>query len=115
MNSLSQSEIEGASFPGRGFDPDPSTVTLDDLLHDGQPEAGPSAVLVPGMEALEDPEDGLQVLLADSDAVVPNIEDKFAVLVAFFLPFRGRASGARPPLVSDLDQLLRFVVVLGGV
>src|SRR5439155_15529307 len=74
-----QGELEGRPPAGRRLRPDPAAVPLDDLLADGQPDAG-AGVLIARVQALEDDEDALEVPGLDADAVVPDHEQPLRVL-----------------------------------
>jgi hypothetical protein len=62
-------EGEACALSGRGVHPDPSAVPLDDLLADGEADAG-AGVLLARVQALEDDEDALGESRVDADAVV---------------------------------------------
>jgi len=66
-----KSEVERRTLPRSRLDPDPSPVSLHDLLTDRQPDAGPGG-LGSAMEALENLEDPVGVLHGDSNSVVPH-------------------------------------------
>lgn len=62
-----------------GFDPDPSSMHLDDLLD--QRQAHPHAINLP-IQLLEEVENPLVVVLLDPHTVVPDIQDPFIPLAA---------------------------------
>ena len=70
---LRQREVEHAAHTRLGLHPDRAAVLLDDLLRDGQPQAG-SFVLLGRVQLLEEEEDGLTVLGSNADAVVADGE-----------------------------------------
>src|SRR5690349_6559028 len=70
-----QREIESGARARLAFGPDFSAVTLDDVLHDGQSEAG--AALLAGarfVDAIKTLEDALQSFGGNSRAVVLHAE-----------------------------------------
>jgi hypothetical protein len=56
---------------GPGFHPDVSSVALDNLFTDGEPDAG-AGICAGGMQPLEEDEHALPILLLDTHPVVPN-------------------------------------------
>ena len=57
-----------------GFDPDASTLTLNQLLHHGEPDAGPLDAIAGG-QGLKHPEDPVVVLTVDAWAMIADRED----------------------------------------
>src|SRR5262249_19059901 len=98
--SFLQGEIERRPLAGGRLDPDSAMVALDDLLDDREARARAAAEAVAAVQALEDAEHGVVMLLRDADAVVAHVEDR-------------RPVRALPP--ADLDPSLRLVVVLHRV
>src|SRR5215475_13572000 len=99
-------EIEGRPFSRLRFEPDAAAMTLNDLLHKGEPDA--SAGFLPVgrvVEPLEDPEDLVIELGLDADAVVLDVED---------VPFRAVTRIDRLPK-ADFDKTLALVVVFDGI
>src|SRR6266496_415664 len=68
-----EGEVELRPGAGLGLDPDPPAVTLDDLLADGEADAG-AGVLGASVQPLEDDEDPVQILRVDADPVVAHLE-----------------------------------------
>src|SRR5262245_58380495 len=66
-----QGEVDLGALAGRGGEPQAAAVQLDDLLADGQPQAG-ARVAVAGVGAVEGLQDALEVLGGDADAVVAH-------------------------------------------
>src|SRR5439155_2048523 len=66
---------------GAGLDPDAPAVAPDDLLDDGQADAG-AGIRVAGVQALEHLEDALAVARVDADAVVGDLEVPVLALAA---------------------------------
>ena len=67
--------------PGSDFEPDASTVALDDFLDDGEPDA--VALVLPALvQPPEHLKDAVSILLVDTDAVVLNPE--LALAIALF-------------------------------
>src|SRR6266568_2722364 len=71
-----EGELERGARAGLGLDPDPPAVALDDLLADGEADAG-AGVLGAGVQPLEDDEDPVHVLRIDADPIVPDGEQPF--------------------------------------
>ncbi len=61
--------MEGRSFPGHGFNPDPPPVSLGDLLADRQPNTRPPVFLY-RMKSLKNDEDSLEIFRRDADPVI---------------------------------------------
>jgi hypothetical protein len=71
-----QVEIEGRALARHGFEPDATTMTLDDLLDKGEPDASAGFLLVGRVvESLEDPENLVIELGFNANAVVLDIKD----------------------------------------
>ena len=72
---LGQEDGECAALGRDAFDGSSAAVKLDDVLDDGQPQAGAARFATPrpvdAVEALEDPR---QMLAADAAAVVANAD-----------------------------------------
>src|SRR6185295_4331385 len=95
-----------------GLHADPAAVPLHDLLADRQPDAV-ALILAPGVEALKDPEDALEVLRLDPDAVVLHRE---APRLAF--PHGGDVDlrGLGPAELDRIgDQVLEELKELRGI
>src|SRR5215210_5229998 len=70
---VGHSEVDGASGPGGGVEPDTPVQTADDLLAQREPDAR-SGVLGAGVQPLEHEKDPIPVLVGDADAVVLHRE-----------------------------------------
>src|SRR5580692_1132110 len=73
--SLFYREVKDRPLSRSGLQPDPAAMALDDLAHEGQPDAGSLLVVVLDVEPLEDPENLLVEFRGDADAVVLHVED----------------------------------------
>src|ERR1035437_1695493 len=110
--SLGEREVKRRA-PGRlGFDPDSAPMALDNLLADGQPDAG-AGIGLARVQALEDLENAFKILRINADAIVPHPEDPaFRLGPGADVDF-GRAFAAELEGVGDqiLEQLryLAFV------
>src|SRR6267143_633317 len=74
--SWGKGEIERRTLAGRRLDPDAAAVPFHDPPAHGQPDAR-ARVFAPGVQALKNHEDALEVRRRDADAVVPNGEYAF--------------------------------------
>jgi len=72
-------EVEGRSFSGFGFDPDPPMVSTHDPLRERQPNAS-AGIFIVGVQALEKSIYALLVTGIDADAVITHGENPFATL-----------------------------------
>src|SRR5579885_1919020 len=102
--SLGQREIKCRTLAGFRFDPDAAPVRLDDLLADGQPDAG-AGVFFAGMQALEDLEDPLVVPRIDPDPIV--VDGKKPLSVASFRRNVDGGRGLSPEFDRIADQILK--------
>src|SRR4051794_18261957 len=84
-------------------------MALDDLLDNREPHSGAAAKFIPSVQALENTEDRLEVLVGNADAVVPDIKDRQMALGT--VQVGGRLE-AEVGAVADLDPAFRLVVVL---
>lgn len=91
-------EVERRSRAGRGPDPNPPPVALDDLARKRQADPRPSPIVLAFMQATENLKNHVLVVFRDAYAIVPNV---IARGVARF--------GA------DLDPARGLVVVLDGI
>src|SRR5688572_25596189 len=66
-----QRKAKGGTLSGLRFDRDVPAMPLDNLLADGQSDAGPG-VLVPLVQTLEHSKNLLEVLRIDADSVVSH-------------------------------------------
>jgi hypothetical protein len=98
-------EIKGGAFPRRRVEPDPAAVTLDDLAHEGQADAGSLLVVVFGVEPLEYPEDIFVKFLGDADTIVPDVKH---------IGFKS-ARSRQGREIADLDAFHVVVVVFRRV
>ena len=90
-------QTESGALPGLRFDRDAAAVPLDDLLADGQPDAG-AGVLGACVQPLKHAEDPFEVLWFDAQAVVSHREG----------PLRAAILGGR-----DVDLGIRALVLDG--
>src|SRR5262245_22149309 len=101
-----QVEVEGRAFTWFGFQPDPTTMPLDDLLHEGEPNAGAGLLPVGRVvEPLEDPEDLVIELGCDPDAVVSDVKN---------IPLRTATRSDRLSK-TDFHDTLGLVIVFDSV
>ena len=85
-------------MPDLRIDQELPPVTLDDLLADGQPNAGPW-VFVPRVQALKDEKDALGVFRVNADPIIAHGE-----LPALPLPLHGDMD-ARRALAPVLQRI----------
>ena len=71
-----QGKAKGGTLPGLGLDRDAAAVPFDDLLADGQSDAG-AGKLFPLVQPLEHAKDLVEVLRINSQSVVFHREDPF--------------------------------------
>src|SRR6185295_3578461 len=106
--------MERRALAGGGLDPDASAVALDDLLADGEADAG-AGVLLTGVQALKQHEYFLEVLGLDADPVVPDEEVTFlAVRLGADLDLDGRRAaildGVAHQVLKQLRELLHVTL-----
>jgi hypothetical protein len=87
---------EGRAMARRALDPDAAAVPLDDLLADGQTDAGARALLLQ-VQALEDSKDAVSELPRDADTVVVD-GDQPRGIPRFGRDLDARCAGARSRL-----------------
>src|SRR5215475_11531881 len=73
LPSIGDGETERRTFPGLRRHPDTAAVAFDDFLAQRQPDASPGIFLA-RMQTLEDPENALEILRLDADAIVAHRE-----------------------------------------
>src|ERR1700730_13723058 len=81
VSGVGNSESEGRSPTGFGFDPDSSSIPVNDSLTDRQSDAGTGAFGT-GVQTLEEPKNCLRVFWSNSDAIVAN--SKLALVAGTF-------------------------------
>src|SRR5580692_3222411 len=72
--------------------PHSASMLLHDALHRGQTDSGPFEVLG-AMQALEDPEQLVDVLHVETDAIVPDREYELPIALPVADPNDGRSAG----------------------
>ena len=74
---------EDAAFARRAFDIDAALMGLDDVLDDGQAEAGAAELAAAGaIDAVEALEEARQVLRGDAAAAIADVDGDFVVILA---------------------------------
>src|SRR5437667_12201852 len=98
--------------PGRGLDPDPAAMPLNNPPTHGQPDAR-ARILAPGVQALKNHEDALEVVRRDADAVIPDGEDAFRrARLRTHMEMRSLATAERDGLADeDLQELHKLTLV----
>src|SRR3984885_2288833 len=71
VSGVGNSESEGRSPTGFGFDPDSSSIPVNDSLTDSQADAG-AGVFGTGVQTFEEAKNCLLVFGSNSDAIVSN-------------------------------------------
>src|SRR5215467_2550392 len=105
-----QREIECRAYAELRFEPDPSTVALDDLF--GYREADAAALIFPALvQPLKHLENAVSKLLIDADSIVLDREQPFPVARRRVQPDPWRPCGAEFQGVAD--QVLQQLPQLG--
>src|SRR5581483_8570192 len=113
MSGSPHCEIERGAAIDSSFDPDSPAVAGDDALHDRQADAGAFKILR-AMQPLEHPEQLVDVLHVEADAVVADEEDLLAAAVLRADLHRGFA--ARPRVFEGVvDQVHKHLLEQRGV
>src|ERR1700687_4903704 len=108
-----QGKTEGGTLAGLGFERDAAAVPCDDLLADGQSDAG-AGKLFPFVQPLEHAKNLFEVLRINPQSVVPHREDPFLPATTGSGNMHPGNSGA---LILDgiADQVLKYLDQLGFV